>query len=110
MTTIYRLEHVFLAVVATAAFDKFFGSRRLRASPQGSSPWTSLSLRFRHPTHVVSCPTWRNVETAQTKVRRRVLWNWRNRGPGRGALGRRPQATTAKKTLFNALKMRGEWP
>jgi hypothetical protein len=27
------------------------GSRRLRAPPQGSSPWTSLALRLRHPTH-----------------------------------------------------------
>src|SRR5713226_4425958 len=27
------------------------------------------------------------------------LQEWRNRGPGRGALGRRPQATTAKKRV-----------
>src|SRR5713226_5578277 len=47
-----------LAVVARAALNKFFGSRRLRASPQGYSPWTSLALRLRHPTHVVSLSAW----------------------------------------------------
>src|SRR5712692_2873976 len=31
------------------ALNKFFGSRRLRASPQGYSPWTSLALRLHHP-------------------------------------------------------------
>src|SRR5258708_28276829 len=29
--------------------NKFFGSRRLRASPQGYSPWTSLGLLREHP-------------------------------------------------------------
>jgi hypothetical protein len=29
--------------------NKFFGSRRLRASPQGYSPWTSVALFLGHP-------------------------------------------------------------
>jgi hypothetical protein len=31
------------------ALHKFFGSRRLRASPQGYSPWTSRAAVLQHP-------------------------------------------------------------
>ncbi len=46
----------------------------------------------RRQIHKIS--TWRRRNRAHLGK----LEEWRNRGPGRGALGRRPQATTAKKT------------
>src|SRR5205807_6006411 len=36
------LEQVHTPIISSAACNKFLGSRRLRASPQGYSPWTSV--------------------------------------------------------------------
>src|SRR6266851_7270159 len=92
--------------------NKFFYSRRLRASPQGSSPWTSVALLLELPSLrcplrcADACERHGNLRAGETHDRAsgrtqrgRKLSEERNRGPGRGALGRRPQATTAKKLV-----------
>src|SRR5258708_36008802 len=87
---------------------KFFGSRRLRASPQGYSPWTSLQeghdalshdpLRWRGR-HVAQTVSFRRFKRSEADAVGNGVWDYRKRGPGRVALGRRPQATTAKKLV-----------
>src|SRR5712692_4919596 len=92
--------------------NKFFYSRRLRASPQGSSPWTSVALLLELPSPlrpsagaIVRLPRaqipmpFASVGAAKRTTEGRKLSEERNRGPGRGALGRRPQATTTKKLV-----------
>jgi hypothetical protein len=103
------------------ASDKFFGSRRLRASPSLSAEHKFLAVvacgrlpRAPRPgpraprSYTTPRPTfwsfasWSSGATYAIAPMENdvggVPEGWRKRGPGRGALGSRPQATTAKKT------------
>src|SRR5579859_6379508 len=82
-----------------------FGSRKLRLAPQGYSPWTSLADRL----HFCALYPLRGMWTLRgpsrrergTRGERTELQEVLERGPGRVALGSKPQLATSKENSPN---------